>query len=70
VYCAGTYYAARSRLDSRRRDGPGKTIAVGRLAPDEIARLLALSAAATRLEVPERLARRDASRRWPMGDLE
>jgi hypothetical protein len=32
---------------------------LGRLAPDEIARLLALSAAAARLEVLERLARRD-----------
>jgi DNA-directed RNA polymerase specialized sigma24 family protein len=43
---------------------------LGQLAPDEVARLLGLSAAAARLEVLERLARRDDAARWPMRDSE
>lgn len=42
---------------------------LGRLAPQEVARLIALSAAATRLEVLERLARRDGAAPWTVRDV-
>ena len=41
---------------------------LGRLAPQEVARLIALSAAATRLEVLERLAHRDGAAPWTVRD--
>jgi hypothetical protein len=41
---------------------------LGQLAAQDVARLIAFSAAAARLEVLERLARRDDASSWPMGD--